>query len=58
MDYFDGVDISMDGAAQTQGLGLRDRQAINDAQSASCSSSPPGDHHARELRDGTEFASA
>ena len=41
-------------ATQTQGLGLRDRQAINDAQSASCSGSPPGDHHARDAarRDG------
>jgi transposase len=39
---------------QTQGLGLRDRQAINDAQSARCSGSPTGDHHARDAarRDG------
>jgi hypothetical protein len=44
----------LQGPAQTQGLGLRDRQAINDAQSASCSGSPPGDHHARDAarRDG------
>ena len=38
----------LQGPAQTQGLGLRDRQTINDAQSASCSGSPPGDHHARD----------
>ena len=36
----------LQGPAQTQGLGLRDRQAINDAQSASCSGAPPRDHHA------------
>ena len=39
----------LQGPAQTQRLGLRDRQAINDAQSASCSGSPPGDHHARDI---------
>ena len=38
----------LQGPAQTQGLGLRDRQAINDAQSASRSGSPPRDHHARD----------
>src|SRR5271168_4750557 len=38
----------LQGPAQTQGLGLRDRQAINDAQSASCSGSPPRDYHARD----------
>jgi hypothetical protein len=38
----------LQGPAQTQGLGLRDRQAINDAQSATWSGSPPGDHHARD----------
>jgi transposase len=36
----------LQGPAQTQGLGLRDRQAINDAQSASRSGSPPRDYHA------------
>ena len=36
MDYFAGLDISMDG------------QEINDAQSASRSGSPPRDHHARD----------
>ena len=42
------------GPAQTVGLGVRDRQAINDAQSASRSGSPPCDHHARDAarRDG------
>ena len=38
----------LQGPAQTQGLGLRDRQAINDAQSASRSGAPPRDHHARD----------
>ena len=33
---------------QTQGLGLRDRQTINDAQSAGCSGSPTRDHYARD----------
>jgi transposase len=42
---------------QTQGLGLRDRPAINDAQGARRSGLPPWDHHAM-LRDGTEFAFA
>jgi hypothetical protein len=37
----------LQGPAQTQGLGLRDRPAINDAQSVSCSGSPPCDHYAR-----------
>ena len=32
--------------AQAQGLGLRDRQAINDAQGQSRSGAPPRDHHA------------
>ena len=36
----------LQGPAQAQGLGLRDRQAINDAQSASRSGAPPRDHHA------------
>ena len=36
----------LQGPAQTQGLGLRDRQAINDAQSASRSGAPPRDYHA------------
>ena len=31
---------------QTQGLGLRNRQQINDPQSASRSGTPPRDHHA------------
>jgi transposase len=34
--------------AQTQGLGLRHRQAINDAQSAGRSGSPARNHHARD----------
>jgi hypothetical protein len=38
----------LQGPAQTQGLGLRDRQAINDAQSASRSGSSPRDHYARD----------
>ena len=38
---------ALQGPAQAQGLGLRDRQAINDAQSASRSGSPPRNHHAR-----------
>ena len=38
---------ALQGPAQAQGLGLRDRQAINDAQNASCSGSPPRNHHAR-----------
>ena len=38
----------LQGPAQTQGLGLRDRPAINDAQSASRSGSPRRDHHARD----------
>ena len=33
---------------QTQGLGLRNRQAINNAQSASRSGSSPRDHYARD----------
>ena len=37
----------LQGPAQTQGLGLRDRQTINDAQGASRSGPPPRDHHAR-----------
>ena len=36
----------LQGPAQTQGLGLRDRQKINDAQSASRSGAPPRYHHA------------
>jgi transposase len=36
----------LQGPPQTQGLGLRDRQAINDAQSASRSGAPPRDYHA------------
>ena len=39
---------SLQGPAQTQGLGLRDRQAVNDAQSARRSGSPPRDYHARD----------
>jgi hypothetical protein len=35
------------GPAQTQGLGLCDRQAINDAQNAGRSGSPPWGHNAR-----------
>ena len=44
----------LQGPAQAQGLGLRDRQAINDAQGAGRSGSPPRDHHARDAarRDG------
>jgi hypothetical protein len=38
----------LQGPAQTQGLGLRDRQKINDAQSASRPGAPPRDHHARD----------
>ena len=38
----------LQGPAQTQGLGLRDRQAINDAQGEGRSGSPPRDHHARD----------
>jgi hypothetical protein len=38
----------LQGSAQTQGLGLRNRQAINDAQSASRSGSSPRDHYARD----------
>ena len=38
----------LQGPAQTQGLGLRDRQTINDAQSASRSGSSPRDHYARD----------
>jgi hypothetical protein len=38
----------LQGSAQTQGLGLRDRQAINDAQGEGRSGSPPRDHHARD----------
>jgi Transposase IS116/IS110/IS902 family len=37
--------------AQTEGLGPRDRPAINDAQSASRSGSPARDHHARDAAD-------
>ena len=33
---------------QAQGLGLRDRQTINDAQGPCRSGSSPGDHHARD----------
>ena len=36
------------GPAQAQGLGLRDRQTINDAQGPCRSGSPPRDHHARD----------
>ncbi len=45
------------GPAQTQGLGLRDRQAINDAQGEGRSGSPPRDHHARDAarRDGVRI---
>jgi Enoyl-(Acyl carrier protein) reductase len=50
---FGSIDILANNAGvlsnnKAQGLGLRDRQAINDAQSASCSGSPPCDHHARD----------
>jgi NAD(P)-dependent dehydrogenase (short-subunit alcohol dehydrogenase family) len=50
---FGSVDILANNAGvlsnnKAQGLGPRDRQAINDAQSASCSGSPPCDHHARD----------
>jgi hypothetical protein len=38
----------LQGPAQTQGLGLRHREAINDAQSASRSGSPARNHHARD----------
>lgn len=46
------------GLAQTQGLGLRDRQAINDAQGARRSCSSPRNHHARQVRNETEFTPA
>ena len=36
------------GPAQTQGLGVRDRPAINDQQSAHRTGSPPRDHHVRD----------
>ena len=44
--------------AQTQRLGLCDRQAINDAQSEGRSGSPPRDHHARDAarRDGVRIS--
>jgi transposase len=38
----------LQGPAQTQGLSLRDRPAVNDAQRASRSGSSPRDHHARD----------
>ena len=34
--------------AQAQGLGLRNREAVNDAQGEGCSGAPPRDHHARD----------
>ena len=36
------------GPAQARGLGLRNRQAVNDAQGEGCSGAPPRDHHARD----------
>jgi transposase len=36
----------LQGPAQTEGLGLRDRQAINDAKGESRSGAPPRNHHA------------
>jgi hypothetical protein len=38
---------ALQGPAHTQGLRLRDRQAINDAQGQGRSGPPPRDHHAR-----------
>jgi NAD(P)-dependent dehydrogenase (short-subunit alcohol dehydrogenase family) len=50
---FGSIDILANNAGvlsnnKAQGLGLRDRQPINDAQSARRSGSPPRDHHARD----------
>jgi transposase len=44
-------------SAQTQGLGLRDRQAINDAEGSHRPGSPTRDHHARDAarRDGVRI---
>ena len=36
------------GQLKLKGLGVRDRQAINDAKCEGCSGSPPRDHHARD----------
>jgi hypothetical protein len=45
----DLVEVSLpDLPYDSQGLGLRDRQTINDAQGPCRSGSPPGDHHARD----------
>ena len=49
---------ALQGPAQAQGLGLRDRQAINDAQSANSLGSPPRNHHARNAARRYEFESA
>jgi hypothetical protein len=38
----------LQGPAQTQGVGLRDRQTINDAKGESRPGSPPRDHYARD----------
>ena len=38
----------LQGPAQTQGLGFRDRQAINDAEGAHRPGSPLRDHYARD----------
>jgi hypothetical protein len=45
-------------AAQAQGLGLRDRKAINHAQGAHPSGASPRRRNASMVRDGTEFAPA
>ena len=47
----------LQGPAETEGLGLHDRQAINDAQGAGRSGSPPRDSHARDdaRRDGVHI---
>jgi transposase len=48
----------LQGPAQTQGLGLCDRQAINDAQNAGRSARRLGGIMPAMLRDGTEFVPA